>query len=372
MKYLKMILCSVLTLAMVAGSGIAAFAAETDAQGFSIEDPGEQIDMHTPLQQEALADYTEIRDYAQGKEELSAPQGVILSWSYEGEQPEAFEIRVSVNEDLSDSLLFTCIPEEGQSEYEYAVLNLLLGQTYYFTISAGDQTSDVHTFSTGLIPPRNIYIENVPNVRDLGGWEIEGGGHVKQGMLFRTAALFTDDERYTTITEDGIAMMRQIIAPKTEIDVRGIDDGETAGQSTSPLGDDVQYLGFPMYSPFKMEYQDPTFNEPIKGVLQAMAKEENYPIIYHCAVGTDRTGFLSMLILGLLGVSQENILRDYVFSSFAGIGTMRDDSNLASTIRKAIEPYEGETLSEKIHNFMLDIGLTEEEISSIITIMTQE
>ena len=121
-----------------------------------------------------------------------------------------------------------------------------------------------------------------------------------------------------------------------------------------------------------MTYQDTTFNEPLKGVLQAMADKENYPIVYHCAVGTDRTGFISMLILGVCGVSQDDILRDYVFSSFAGIGTMRDDSNLASTIRSTIEPYDGDTLSEKIRNFMLDIGLSDEEIDNIVAIMVEE
>jgi len=368
-KALISVLLAAVTVLSCAGT---ALAGEADAAGFAIADPGENIDMHTQLQRDALADFTEIRDYVQGKEELSAPQGVVLNWTYDGEQPEAFIIRVSTNEDMSEAAQYTYVPENVQEGYEYAVLNLLLGQTYYFTVSAGENISDVHTFSTGLIPPRNIYIENVPNVRDLGGWETENGGHIRQGMLYRTAALFTDDERYTTISDLGIEQMRAVINPKTEIDVRGVDDGETAGQDASPLGDDVQYLGFPMYSPFKMTYQDTTFNEPLKGVLQAMADKENYPIVYHCAVGTDRTGFISMLILGVCGVSQDDILRDYVFSSFAGIGTMRDDSNLASTIRSTIEPYDGDTLSEKIRNFMLDIGLTDEEIDNIVAIMVEE
>ena len=370
MKHSKIIIAASLTAALTLSTVASVFAA--DGAGFDITSPGENIDMHTPLQTEALADFTEIRDYVQGREELSAPQGVILTWGYENEAPEAFIIRVSENEDMSDAAEYIYVPDGSSDTYEYAVLNLLLGQPYYYTISADDNTSDVYTFSTGLIPPRNIYIENVPNVRDLGGWETENGGHIKQGMMFRTAALFTDDERYTTITDYGIEQMNSVMAPKTEIDVRGIDDGETAGQSASPLGDDVQYLGFPMYSPFKMKYQDRTFDEPIREVLQTMADPDNYPIIYHCAVGTDRTGFISMLILGLCGVSQDDILRDYVFSSFAGIGTMRDDSNLASTIRSTIEPYEGDTLSEKIRNFMLDIGVSEEEIDSIINIMTEE
>jgi hypothetical protein len=41
---------------------------------------------------------------------------------------------------------------------------------------------------------------------------------------------------------------------------------------------------------------------------------ENYPVLYHCAAGTDRTGVMSALLLSLLGVERETIIADFRLS----------------------------------------------------------
>lgn len=37
-------------------------------------------------------------------------------------------------------------------------------------------------------------------------------------------------------------------------------------------------------------------------------------VLFHCAAGMDRTGVLSMLLLGLAGVSRSDIIKDYLYS----------------------------------------------------------
>lgn len=49
--------------------------------------------------------------------------------------------------------------------------------------------------------------------------------------------------------------------------------------------------------------------EVFNGVL---AREESYPVLWHCTQGKDRTGLLTMLTLFLLGVSEEDVQRDYL------------------------------------------------------------
>ena len=46
------------------------------------------------------------------------------------------------------------------------------------------------------------------------------------------------------------------------------------------------------------------------------------PLVYHCAAGKDRTGLLTMLLLGVLGVDDDVIVRDYALSEPAMLRMM--------------------------------------------------
>jgi hypothetical protein len=50
--------------------------------------------------------------------------------------------------------------------------------------------------------------------------------------------------------------------------------------------------------------------EPVARVVTALA-EARGPAVYHCAAGKDRTGVVSAVLLGLLGVPDEVIVADY-------------------------------------------------------------
>lgn len=52
----------------------------------------------------------------------------------------------------------------------------------------------------------------------------------------------------------------------------------------------------------------------IKSVFDVLANEENWPVLVHCTQGKDRTGLVVLLVLGLLGVSKEDVSRDYLLS----------------------------------------------------------
>ncbi|MBN9415054.1 MAG: tyrosine-protein phosphatase [Candidatus Eremiobacteraeota bacterium] len=49
-------------------------------------------------------------------------------------------------------------------------------------------------------------------------------------------------------------------------------------------------------------------------VLQAMAESPPGTVLFHCAIGRDRTGMIAMLLLSHLGVSAEAIVDDYMHS----------------------------------------------------------
>ena len=53
----------------------------------------------------------------------------------------------------------------------------------------------------------------------------------------------------------------------------------------------------------------------ISETLVALADSKGHTAIYHCAAGTDRTGIISALLLGLAGVPADTIVNDYALSA---------------------------------------------------------
>jgi protein-tyrosine phosphatase len=55
----------------------------------------------------------------------------------------------------------------------------------------------------------------------------------------------------------------------------------------------------------------------LAGALEVLADPDSYPAVFHCAAGKDRTGVLAAVLLGLLGVSEDDIAEDYALSALA-------------------------------------------------------
>jgi hypothetical protein len=324
------------------------------------------VSFHTEKQDDYLSgDFSSLPSGINGKKEKSRPEPVQLQWEYDGEQAsQEYVVNISENQDMSSSVTYT------SSTDSLDVYNLKIGTTYYWTVSYGKITSDVFSFTTDGTAPRNLYVDGITNVRDLGGWVTESGTRTKQGMIFRCGRLneSSADTATIEITDDGIKTMRDVLGVKSEIDLRRVDTGEIGGITSSPLGEDVNYFSCPM------TWEGDTFvdnKDEILEVFSILADEDNYPIIFHCNIGTDRTGMIAFLVNALLGVSEEDLCRDYIFSSFGNIGGKRTIDNLMKTgYYTAVMEADGESLSEKAYNCLSDFGVPEEELDSIIAILS--
>ena len=64
----------------------------------------------------------------------------------------------------------------------------------------------------------------------------------------------------------------------------------------------------------KERYEDfaTKYNSSISKSLKILSDSTNYPIVFHCQGGKDRTGYLSAIIQKILGYSDQEILRDYL------------------------------------------------------------
>lgn len=299
---------------------------------------------------------------ATGKKELSKPESVELKWDYNSSADE-YIVSISTDKNMSSPEVYTT------SKSSFVITNLEIDQNYYWTVTVNSEVSDVYTFKTSDAPPRNIDVDGVANVRDLGGWKTENGTRTKQGLIYRCGRLneSSADTAKIEITEHGKNVMLNQLGIKSEIDLRKTDDNEVGGITSSPLGTSVSYFSCPMGWDGDMLYDN---KEQVIRVFSILADENNYPLIYHCNIGTDRTGMISFLVNALLGVSQDDLITDYMFSNNANIGGTRKASQMKNSgYYKAVMAAQGDSLSEKTYNCLAELGVPSDQLDKIIEIL---
>ena len=318
--------------------------------------------IHTDSQSAFLSGDCDLIDrYADGKAEKSRPLPVTINFA---DYSEYFtQIELSKNFSFDSSFLVKI--EEEKAE----VYNLEVGEIYYWRgVKASGEKGEIHAFRTEDVCPRNLYIDGVTNARDLGGYQTENG-RIRQGMLYRTARLNQNkaDTPTPIITEKGKKTMVDTLKVKTEIDLRRISDNEIGSLSESVLGAGVRYENCPMVASDAMLTEN---NASLRKFFSLLADESNYPIFFHCSIGTDRTGYCSFLVLSLLGVSNEEIYHDYLFSNFGSIGGDRTAGNVMG-FSLFLSLQKGSTPAEKAESLLLFMGVTQEEIDEIRRILTE-
>ena len=112
---------------------------------------------------------------------------------------------------------------------------------------------------------------------------------------------------------------------------------------------------------------------PIINTLRIMSREENYPIIFGCHAGKDRTGLIALFINTICGLSREEIFDDYMLSN-AGLGDGTGNSPGGKVFRGSLtglmEWLEAEFGSTS--NYLEHIGLRECEMENIRRLLTSK
>lgn len=321
------------------------------------------IRIHTDRQAEYLAGkYGAVASYAKGTAELSRPlpATVVLS-----DKSDEFA-QIEYSEDPTFANALTLVAQGGKAE----IYNLKVDTTYYYRgIKANGDRGEIAAIRVENVLPRNLYIDGVTNARDLGGYLTENG-KIKQGMLYRTAKLNKNKTDVPTllITEAGIDTMLNVLKVRTEVDLRKTENNEIGSLTASVLGPTVNYVNCPMSYDADMPIAN---NESIRTLFSLLAKEESYPLFFHCSIGTDRTGYTAFLMLTILGADPQDIYRDYLFSNFGDIGGNRTVLNvLGFTFFLATQ--EGSGFIEQAENYLLNLGVTMDEIESFRRIMIEK
>lgn len=175
---------------------------------------------------------------------------------------------------------------------------------------------------------RHIDIEGGYNIRDLGGYKTSDGGTLKWRKIFRAGLLtHIKDRQDQKMIDMGL---------KSICDFRAVDEQAASPDCWYQL-DQLQRYSLPIGEgrPDKFPWLNEESLEVGKGhhlykanrsyvlrhskryhrFFEIIMEEDNYPLLFHCTAGKDRTGFGAVLLLSALGVDWETIVEDYLLTN---------------------------------------------------------
>ncbi len=163
---------------------------------------------------------------------------------------------------------------------------------------------------------RRILLCGMENLRDLGGYPLAGRGSER---FTRWGSLYRGDLP-KQVTQADRQLLREL-GITTVVDLRSKEEIE---RKPDPLAQElgIRYLHCPLAGDGRvpapdevplsyMEMADGTGQ--MAGALRAIA-EAPQAVLFHCTAGKDRTGVVAALLFWLAGVSEEDILADYIVS----------------------------------------------------------
>ena len=109
----------------------------------------------------------------------------------------------------------------------------------------------------------------------------------------------------------------------------------------------------------------------IREVLHTMSIPSNYPLVFGCHAGKDRTGLIAALVLSLCGLNKQDIMDDYILSN-EGWGEMDSNTKTSSVYPESLNAvFEWiESNHGSVNNYCNSIGITNAEIQNIVKICT--
>jgi protein-tyrosine phosphatase len=164
---------------------------------------------------------------------------------------------------------------------------------------------------------RRIDLEGCHNFRDLGGYPTGDGRTLRWRLLFRSDALHH-------LTPGAVVRVRDELGVGDLIDLRSSQELRADGRGL--LGrEPLRFHHLPLYDGSLTATASESHGATLADRYFLMAEMAKGPIarvistlaaspaaaVYYCAAGKDRTGVVSAILLGLLGVRDEIIVADY-------------------------------------------------------------
>ena len=175
--------------------------------------------------------------------------------------------------------------------------------------------------------PNFPIFSGAPNFRDLGGHITSTGDTVRRHHLLRS-------DHLGALTSEDMARMRALNVRRV-FDLRGVTERETAvcvmqGVTVHSLAieptivqvlSDLTDAGHKLTRAEVVGHMQDTYRGFVRQNTHRFSSlfghllESDDPLVFHCTAGKDRTGFAAALILLALGVSHEDVMRDYLLTN---------------------------------------------------------
>lgn len=227
---------------------------------------------------------------------------------------------------------------------------------------------------------KRLPLKEIKNARDIGGVPTEDGNSTNWQRFIRTASLDKADDSDLEYLKD--------LGVTTVIDLRRKGEIEPREAEVSKIRDNFTYYNVSLAGDREFSRED--FNKvlskeitvgqtysnlidnykAIREIMEIFAESDGISL-FHCQEGKDRTGIISMILMGLAGVNKEDIIADYEVSS-AHLGYIDYDRDDEFTIFRITSPYYMKEAYEYViekygsfESYLLEAGVTEETIKKV-------
>lgn len=222
---------------------------------------------------------------------------------------------------------------------------------------------------------RHIPLGKMNNLRDLGGYPAAGGRVTAWERLLR------GDNPTGLSEEDAAWLLERGVA--TVIDLRSAAEVERKPDQLSGTPG-FRYFHCPLIDGDRMPnleedvgrgYFEVLDQRDCAAAVLRLVAEAPGGVLFHCTAGKDRTGMTAALLLGLAGVSREDILADYQVSEVY----LADIIRQIKAVVPDLAPFAGASKSEylagcldlleekygSIPGYLRAIGLGEDELEAL-------
>lgn len=189
--------------------------------------------------------------------------------------------------------------------------------------------------ATLVMGERGLFLESIPNLRDVGGYRADDGRWVKMGRLFRADQLDkVSDEDFAVFETLGLKLICDFrdareraagadrIPAGTELMIADVvgESGDGFGAVLGDLDATLAYLRETPGEDIMIEanrsfVSSASARAAYKATFERLADPAALPALFHCTAGKDRTGWGAAVLLTLLGVPEDLVMHDYLLSN---------------------------------------------------------